>query len=76
TGHALGGAGALEAVAVLLAMLHRQVPPTAGLVDVDPELPSINLVKDGPADWEPGPSLSNSFGFGGHNGTIVLGPAD
>ena len=74
TGHALGGAGALEAVAVLLAMQHRQVPPTAGLVDPDPELPAINIVKDGPADWEPGPSLSNSFGFGGHNGTIVLGP--
>lgn len=74
TGHALGGAGALEAVAVLLAMQHGQVPPTAGLVDPDPELPAINIVRDGPADWEPGPSLSNSFGFGGHNGTIVLGP--
>ena len=71
-----GGAGALEAVAVLLAIQHKQVPPTAGLVDPDPELPAINIVRDGPADWEPGPSLSNSFGFGGHNGTIVLGPAD
>ena len=74
TGHALGGAGALEAVAVLLAMHHRQVPPTAGLVEPDPELPGINIVRDTPADWEPGPSLSNSFGFGGHNGTLVLGP--
>ncbi|MEM9466115.1 MAG: beta-ketoacyl-ACP synthase II [Actinomycetota bacterium] len=76
TGHALGAAGALEAVAVLLAMQHKQVPPTAGLTDFDPELPAINVVRDAPADWEPGPSLSNSFGFGGHNGTIVLGPAD
>ena len=75
TGHALGAAGALEAVAVLLAMQHRKVPPTAGLTERDPELPAINIVEGGPADWEPGPALSNSFGFGGHNGTLVLGPA-
>ncbi len=75
TGHALGAAGALEAVAVLLAMQHGKVPPTAGLIERDPELPAINIVEGGPADWEPGPSLSNSFGFGGHNGTLVLGPA-
>ncbi|MEC7507247.1 MAG: beta-ketoacyl-[acyl-carrier-protein] synthase family protein [Actinomycetota bacterium] len=75
TGHALGAAGALEAVAVLLAMQHRKVPPTAGLTERDPELPAINIVEGGPADWEPGPSRSNRFGFGGHNGTLVLGPA-
>ncbi|HAB57930.1 MAG: beta-ketoacyl synthase [Acidimicrobiaceae bacterium] len=75
TGHALGAAGALEAVAVLLAMQHGKVPPTAGLTERDPELPAINIVDGGPVDWEPGPSLSNSFGFGGHNGTLVLGPA-
>jgi 3-oxoacyl-[acyl-carrier-protein] synthase II len=75
TGHALGAAGALEAVAVLLAMQHGKVPPTAGLTERDPELPAINIVDGGPAEWEPGPSLSNSFGFGGHNGTLVLGPA-
>ncbi len=74
TGHALGAAGALEAAAVILAMAHRQVPPTAGSVEVDPELQPINLVTGAPASWEPGPSLSNSFGFGGHNGTLVLGP--
>ena len=75
TGHALGAAGALEAVAVLLAMQRGKVPPTAGLTERDPELPAINIVEGGPADWEPGPALSNSFGFGGHNGTLVLGPA-
>jgi 3-oxoacyl-[acyl-carrier-protein] synthase II len=75
TGHALGAAGALEAVAVLLAMQHGKVPPTAGLTERDPELPAINIVEGGPADWGPGPSLSNSFGFGGHNGTLLLGPA-
>ncbi len=75
TGHALGAAGALEAVAVLLAMQHGKVPPTAGLTERDPELPAINIVEGGPADWEPGPALSNSVGVGGHNGTLVLGPA-
>lgn len=74
TGHALGAAGAIEAVAVLMAMKHRKVPPTAGLANVDPELPSINYVIGEAADWEPAPALSNSFGFGGHNGTIVIGP--
>lgn len=76
TGHALGAAGALEAAAILLAMQHKLVPPTAGYGEPDPELEPINLVVDEPAPWEPGPSLSNSFGFGGHNGTLVLGPAN
>ncbi len=75
TGHALGAAGALEAVAVLLAMQHGKIPPTAGLTQPDPELPAIDIVQGEPRDWTPGPSLSNSFGFGGHNGTIVIGPA-
>jgi 3-oxoacyl-[acyl-carrier-protein] synthase II len=74
TGHALGAAGALEAAAVLLSMEHRQIPPTAGLVNQDPEI-TIDVVTGAPRDWEPGPTLSNSFGFGGHNGCIVIGPA-
>lgn len=74
TGHALGGAGAIEAVAVVLAMQHRLIPPTHGTSSVDPELPPINLVLGEPLEWVPGPSMSNSFGFGGHNGTIILGP--
>jgi len=75
TGHALGAAGALEAVAVVLAMQKGLVPPTAGFTTPDPEMPTINLVAGEPAPWTPGPSLSNSFGFGGHNGSLVLGPA-
>jgi 3-oxoacyl-[acyl-carrier-protein] synthase II len=74
TGHALGAAGAIEAVAVVLSMQHRLIPPTDGHVTMDPELPPINLVVGEPVEWEPGPSLSNSFGFGGHNGTLVIGP--
>ena len=73
-GHALGAAGALEAAAVLLSMQHDLIPPTAGLEQVDPELPPIDLVIKEARAWTPGPSLSNSFGFGGHNGTLVLSP--
>jgi 3-oxoacyl-[acyl-carrier-protein] synthase II len=75
TGHSLGAAGALEAAAVVLSMQHRLIPPTAGLERVDPELPKIDLVQNEARAWTPGPSLSNSFGFGGHNGTLVIGPA-
>jgi 3-oxoacyl-[acyl-carrier-protein] synthase II len=74
TGHALGAAGALEAAAVVLSMQHRLVPPTDGLVEPDPELPAIDLVREKPRPWTPGPSLSNSFGFGGHKGPLVIGP--
>ena len=42
---------------------------------VDAELPAIDLVVGEPAEWTPGPTISNSFGFGGHNATLVLGPA-
>ena len=74
TGHALGGAGALEAAAVLLSMNRRLIPPTAGHETLDPEMPDIDLVVGEPRPWAPGPSLSNSFGFGGHNGTLVIAP--
>ena len=74
TGHALGGAGAIEAAAVLLSIRHRLIPPTAGYGEPDPEMPTIDIVTGEGRSWEPGPSLSNSFGFGGHNGTLVIGP--
>ena len=74
TGHALGAAGAIEAVAVLLAMEHGIVPPTYGYETPDPDMAPIQIVAGVPAPWTPGPSLSNSFGFGGHNGSIVIGP--
>lgn len=74
TGHALGAAGAIEAIAVLLAMQHRLIPPTACTSRVDPELTQLDLVLGDPRPWEPGISLSNSFGFGGHNGSLVIGP--
>ncbi|WP_420638224.1 beta-ketoacyl-[acyl-carrier-protein] synthase family protein [Candidatus Poriferisocius sp.] len=74
TGHALGAAGAIEAVAVLLAMERALIPPTYGYVTPDPDMAPIRIVAGEAAPWTPGPSLSNSFGFGGHNGTVVIGP--
>ena len=72
TGHALGAAGAIEAVAVALTIDRRLIPPTAGLEEVDPEI-ELDLVRQ-PRPFQPGPVLSNNFGFGGHNGCLVLGP--
>ena len=73
TGHALGAAGALEAASVLLAFEHRLIPPTAGTTRIDPEM-DIDLVIAEPRPWTPGPTISNNFGFGGHNGSIVIAP--
>ncbi|MFB6439727.1 beta-ketoacyl-[acyl-carrier-protein] synthase family protein [Streptomyces sp. NPDC056411] len=76
TGHAFGASGALEAVAAVLSLRHRQIPPVQGLRAPDPELATgLDPVRAAPRAWEPGPVLSNSFGFGGHNGSLLLGPA-
>jgi 3-oxoacyl-[acyl-carrier-protein] synthase II len=73
TGHSLGAAGAIEAVALALSYARQELPPTAGTVNVDPEC-DIDVVLSS-RTWEPAPALSNSFGFGGHNGTLVFLPA-
>jgi 3-oxoacyl-[acyl-carrier-protein] synthase II len=73
TGHSLGAAGSIEAAALALTMMHGAIPPTAGLTELDPEM-KIDVVTGAPRAWEPGPAMSNSFGFGGHNGTIVMVP--
>ena len=73
TGHALGAAGALEAAAVCMTIARRVIPPTANTSNLDTDM-AIDVVMGGPREWEPGPTLSNSFGFGGHNGCVVLTP--
>jgi 3-oxoacyl-[acyl-carrier-protein] synthase II len=70
TGHALGAAGALEAAAVLLSFRHRLIPPTANTAELPDE---FDIGEARP--WEPGPTISNNFGFGGHNGSLILTPA-
>jgi 3-oxoacyl-[acyl-carrier-protein] synthase II len=74
TGHGLAAAGAIEAVAVVLSMEHRLIPPTSGYEQPDPEIP-LDIVAGAARPWEPAPVLSNSFGFGGHNGCLVIAPA-
>ena len=75
-GHLLGAAGAVEAVATVLALRDRMVPPTVGLADPDPEL-DLDFVPGSPrplasAEGAGHVALSNSFGFGGHNAVLVL----
>jgi 3-oxoacyl-[acyl-carrier-protein] synthase II len=74
TGHALGAAGALELAAVLLSFEHRLIPPTANTEKPDSEF-EIDLVLGEARSWTPGPTMSNNFGFGGHNGSIIVAPA-
>jgi 3-oxoacyl-[acyl-carrier-protein] synthase II len=74
TGHALGAAGALEAAALLLSIQHELIPPTANTTQPDEGM-DIDLVVGEPRPWTPGPAISNNFGFGGHNGSVVIAPA-
>ena len=74
TGHPLGAAGALEAAAVLLSFEHQLIPPTANTSAVDPQMLNVDIVTGAPRPWQPGPTISNNFGFGGHNGSIILAP--
>jgi 3-oxoacyl-[acyl-carrier-protein] synthase II len=73
-GHLVGGAGAVEAVAALLALRDGLVPPTANHERDDPDL-AIDVVSGTPRPVQPAPVVSNSFGFGGHNASLVLAPA-
>jgi 3-oxoacyl-[acyl-carrier-protein] synthase II len=72
-GHLIGAAGAVEAVTTVLSLRHGLVPPTANHDRTDPEL-AIDVVAGEPRQVPAGPVVSNSFGFGGHNATLVLAP--
>lgn len=72
TGHSFGAAGGIEAVAVALTIANRTLPPTLGLSELDAEITAD--VVSAPREWTPGPVISNSFGFGGHNASVVLAP--
>jgi len=73
SGHLAGASGALEAVAVALAMREALLPPTAIDFEPDPEI-RLDVVTGKPLEWQPGPTISNSFGLAGHNCTLVLAP--
>jgi 3-oxoacyl-[acyl-carrier-protein] synthase II len=72
TGHLIGAAGAVEAVASLLSLRHGLVPPVANYTTPDPEI-TADIVNGSPRPIGDGVALSNSFGFGGHNASLVLG---
>ena len=74
-GHALGGAGALGAAAAALTIEQGYIAPTANTKNVDPEI-HIDVVINEPRKITVGPVISNSFGFGGHNGSIVMVPPE
>jgi 3-oxoacyl-[acyl-carrier-protein] synthase II len=73
TGHLVGGSGAVEAVLALRTAATGLVPPVAGLRTLDPGTP-VDVVMDKPRQVEPGLALSTSYGFGGTNAALVLGP--
>ncbi len=74
TGHLLGGAGALETIATVLALRNRMVPPTINLVDPEPDLGidiAANVARPLAATGDLA-AVNNSFGFGGHNVAIAV----
>ncbi len=73
TGHLLGAAGAVEAIACILAMKYSIVPPTINQFELDPEVdPLIDFTFNKAKERNINYALSNTFGFGGHNGTVIF----
>jgi 3-oxoacyl-[acyl-carrier-protein] synthase II len=73
TGHLLGAAGAVEAIASLLAVKNDVVPPTINLDTIDPELDSkLNFTFNKAQYRTVRAALSNTFGFGGHNASVIF----
>ena len=72
-GHLLGATGAVEALACVMAITQGVVPPTINCRNLDPEIdPKLNLTLDQAQHREVRAALSNTFGFGGHNATIIF----
>jgi 3-oxoacyl-[acyl-carrier-protein] synthase II len=77
TGHLLGAAGAIEAIASIMAMEHGIVPPTINHKVVDENIdPKLNLTLNAPQKREIKVAMSNTFGFGGHNACVVFKKLD
>jgi 3-oxoacyl-[acyl-carrier-protein] synthase II len=77
TGHLLGGAGAVESIAAILALYHRLIPPTINLDSQDTAV-NLDVVSKEPRSVKPGAvaALNNSFGFGGHNVALAFRSAE
>ncbi len=73
TGHCLGAAGVIEAIACIMAVNHDVVPPTINHFTDDPELdPKLNFTFNQPQKRVVNAALSNTFGFGGHNACVIV----
>lgn len=73
TGHLLGAAGAIESIASILAIKHKTIPPTINLDSLDPKLdPKVNYTANSAQQKSVNYSLCNTFGFGGHNASIIF----
>jgi 3-oxoacyl-[acyl-carrier-protein] synthase II len=71
TGHMLGAAGAIEALATVLSIKEHMCPPTINLDDPDDDI-DIDVVTVDPRALPAGAAITNSFGFGGHNVTLAF----
>ena len=71
TGHLLGAAGAVEAIATVVALRDQVVPPVRNLDDMDDEA-DVDAVRVVPRQLEHAAALSTSFGFGGHDVSLVF----
>lgn len=72
-GHLLGATGAVEALACILALTQGVVPPTINVEELDPQIDAkLNLTLGTAQRREVRAAMSNTFGFGGHNSTIVF----
>jgi 3-oxoacyl-[acyl-carrier-protein] synthase II len=76
TGHMLGAAGAAEVIATILALKTGKVPPTINLKEKDPGIPNFNFVPQHAIEHQFYAAISNSFGFGGHNASLVFSKFD
>lgn len=73
TGHLLGAAGAVEAIASVLSIKDSIIPPTINITEPDPALPAnLKLVMNKAIEKNVDVAMSNTFGFGGHNGIVVF----
>lgn len=72
TGHALGASGAIESIACINAILNNIVPPTINLDNQDEKVANLNYVPHKAIETNVDVAVTNSFGFGGHNATLVF----
>jgi 3-oxoacyl-[acyl-carrier-protein] synthase II len=72
TGHCLGAAGVIEAIACIMSLIDNVIPPTINHFTDDPDLPPFNFTFNKAQKRPVNAALSNTFGFGGHNAALIV----